>query len=141
MTKISDKVKPGFVFGDDLNTIFSLAKENNYALPAVNIVGSDSANGAMEAAKAVNSPIIIQFSNGGGAFNAGKGISNENEKAAIAGSVAGALHVHKMAEFYGIPVILHTDLLRHMANHYLAHICLTFQKNLWKKIWKYRKGI
>jgi len=109
MKKISDKVKPGFVFGDDLKTIFSLAKENNFALPAVNIVGSDSANGAMEAAKAVNSPIIIQFSNGGGAFNAGKGLSNENEKAAIAGSVAGALHVHKMAEFYGIPVILHTD--------------------------------
>ncbi len=109
MKKISDTVKPGFVFGDDLKTIFSLAKENNFALPAVNIVGSDSANGAMEAAKAVNSPIIIQFSNGGGAFNAGKGLSNENEEAAIAGSVAGALHVHNMAELYGIPVILHTD--------------------------------
>jgi len=108
-TKISDKVKPGFVFGNDLQIIFGLAKENNFALPAVNVVGSDSANGAMEAARAVNSPIIIQFSNGGGAFNAGKGLSNENEKAAIAGSIAGALHVHNLAEMYGIPVILHTD--------------------------------
>ncbi|MFK5854913.1 MAG: class II fructose-bisphosphate aldolase [Bacteroidota bacterium] len=108
-TKISDKVKPGFVFGDDLQTIFALAQENKFALPAVNIVGSDSANGAMEAAKDVNSPIIIQFSNGGGAFNAGKGLSNENEKAAIAGSISGALHVHKLADLYGIPVILHTD--------------------------------
>jgi len=99
-TKISDKVKPGFVFGNDLQIIFGLAKENNFALPAVNVVGSDTANGAMEAA---------QFSNGGGAFNAGKGLSNENEKAAIAGSIAGALHVHKLAELYGIPVILHTD--------------------------------
>ena len=109
MTKISEKVKPGVVFGDDLKTIFSIAKENNFALPAVNIIGSDSANAVMEAAKAVNSPVIIQFSNGGGAFNAGKGLSNENEQAAIAGSIAGAYHVHKMAEMYGIPVILHTD--------------------------------
>ena len=109
MKKISDKVKPGFVFGDDLQTIFRIAKENSFALPAVNVVGSDSANAVMEAAKNVNSPVIIQFSNGGGAFYAGKGISNENEKAAIAGSVAGALHVHKLAELYGIPVILHTD--------------------------------
>ncbi len=108
-TNISDKIKPGFIFGDDLQTIFSLAKENNFAIPAVNVVGSDSVNAAMEAAKAVNSPIIIQFSNGGSAFYAGKGLSNKNEAAAIAGSVVGALHVHKLAEYYGIPVILHTD--------------------------------
>jgi len=107
--KISDKVKPGIVFGDDLQTIFSIAKENKFALPAVNVVGTDSSNGVMETAKDVNSPVIIQFSNGGGAFYAGKGLSNENEKAAITGSVSGALHVHKLAELYGIPVILHTD--------------------------------
>ncbi len=107
--KISDKVKPGVVFGDDLQIIFDIAKQNKFAFPAVNVVGSDSSNAVMEAAKAVNSPVIVQFSNGGGAFYAGKGLSNENEKAAIAGSVAGALHVHKLAELYGIPVILHTD--------------------------------
>ena len=107
--RISDKVKPGVVFGDDLRTIFDIAKQNRFAMPAVNIVGTDSANAVMEAAKEVNSPVIIQFSNGGGSFYAGKGLSNENEKAAIAGSVSGALHVHKLAELYGIPVILHTD--------------------------------
>ena len=108
-TRISDKVKPGFVFGDDLKTIFEIAKQNKFAIPAVNVVGTDSTNAVMEAAKDVNSPVIVQFSNGGGAFYAGKGLSNENEKAAIAGSVSGALHVHKLAELYGIPVILHTD--------------------------------
>ncbi len=107
--KISDKIKPGVVFGDDLKTIFSIAKENKFAIPAVNVVGTDSVNAVMEAAKKVNSPVIIQFSNGGGAFYAGKAISNENEKAAIAGTVAGAMHVHKLAELYGIPVVLHTD--------------------------------
>jgi len=107
--RISDKVKPGVVFGDDLRTIFDIAKQNRFAMPAVNIVGTDSANAVMEAAKEVNSPVIIQFSNGGGSFYAGKGLSNENEQAAIAGSVSGALHVHKLAELYGIPVILHTD--------------------------------
>ncbi len=107
--KISDKVKPGVVFGEDMNTIFEIAKQNNFALPAVNVVGTDSSNAVMEAAKAVNSPVIVQFSNGGGSFYAGKGLSNENEQAAVAGSVSGALHVHKLAELYGIPVILHTD--------------------------------
>ena len=96
--RISDKVKPGVVFGDDLRTIFDIAKQNRFAMPAVNIVGTDSANAVMEAAKEVNSPVIIQFSNGGGSFYAGKGLSNENEQAAIAGSVSGALHVHKLAE-------------------------------------------
>ncbi len=107
--KISSKVKPGFVFGDDLQTIFSIAKKNKFAIPAVNIVGTDSSNAVMEAAMVVNSPVIIQFSNGGGAFYAGKGLSFADEKAAIAGSVSGALHVHQLAELYGIPVILHTD--------------------------------
>ncbi|GMT45608.1 MAG: class II fructose-bisphosphate aldolase [bacterium] len=107
--KISDKIKPGVVTGDDVQYIFEIAKQEKFAIPAVNVVGSDSINAAMEAAKEVNSPIIIQFSNGGGAFFAGKAISNENEKAAVAGSIAGAQQVHQLAEMYGIPVILHTD--------------------------------
>jgi fructose-bisphosphate aldolase class II len=109
MTKISDYVAPGVATGDDLNKIFEAAKKGQFALPAVNVVSTNSINAVMEAAKEVNSPVIIQFSNGGGAFYAGKGLSNEAEKAAIAGTVSGALHVHQMAEKYGIPVILHTD--------------------------------
>ncbi len=108
-TKLSDKIKPGVATGDDVQAIFKYAKEQGFAIPAVNVVGSDSINAALEAAKEVNSPIIIQFSNGGGAFMAGKAISNEGQASAIAGSIAGAQHVHLMAEKYGIPVILHTD--------------------------------
>jgi fructose-bisphosphate aldolase class II len=108
-TKISDKIKPGFVWGDDVQTIFSIAKENNFALPAVNVVGTNSINAVMEAAKEVNSPVIIQFSNGGASFYAGKGLSNEGQKSAVAGAVAGAKHIHQLAEMYGIPVIIHTD--------------------------------
>ncbi len=107
--KVFDVVKPGVVTGDDVQKIFAIAKKNNFAIPAVNVVGTDSVNAVLEAAKKMNSPVIIQFSNGGAAFYAGKGISNENEKAAIAGAVTGAWHVHKVAEMYGVPVILHTD--------------------------------
>lgn len=102
-------VKPGVISGNDLSLVFESAKKNQFALPAVNVVGSDSVNAVMEAARAVNSPVIIQFSNGGGLFYGGKTLDNSGEKAAIAGSVAGALHIHKMAEYYGIPVIVHTD--------------------------------
>jgi len=107
--KISSKVKPGVVTGDDLQEIFRIAKQEKFALPAVNVVGTSSVNAVMEAAKAVNSPVMIQFSNGGGIFYAGKSLSNTDEKIAIAGTVSGALHVHQLAEYYGIPVILHTD--------------------------------
>lgn len=107
--KISQKVAPGVAVGDDVQAIFANARAYQFALPAVNVVGTNSINAVMEAAKKVNSPVIIQFSNGGGSFYAGKGLSNENEKSAIAGSISGALHVHKLAELYGIPVILHTD--------------------------------
>ena len=106
---ISEFVKAGVATGDDLQKIFEIAKKNQFALPAVNVVGTDSINAVMEAAKSVNSPVIIQFSNGGASFYAGKGLSNENEKAAIAGAVSGAKHVHTLAQLYGIPVILHTD--------------------------------
>ena len=102
-------IKAGVATGKEVQAIFQLAKDKNFALPAVNVVGSSTVNTVLEAAKELNSPVIIQFSNGGAQFNAGKGLSNENEKAAIAGAVAGAKHVHLLAEAYGIPVILHTD--------------------------------
>ena len=104
--RIFDAVAPGVATGDDVQKIFKIAKENNFALPAVNCVGSDSINAVMEAAKVVNSPVIIQFSNGGAGFVAGKGCSKD---AAILGAISGAKHVHQMAESYGVPVILHTD--------------------------------
>jgi len=107
--KVLDAVKPGVLFGDDVAKVFQIAKENKFALPAVNVVGSDSVNGVLEAAAAVNSPVIIQFSNGGAAFTAGKGLKMEGQQAAILGAIAGANHVHTMAEAYGVPVILHTD--------------------------------
>jgi fructose-bisphosphate aldolase class II len=107
--KIFDVVKPGVVTGDDVQKVFEIAKRNEYAIPAVNVVGTNSVNAVIEAANVVNSPVIIQFSNGGAVFFAGKGLSNEDQKAAIAGAVSGAKHVHAMAEAYGVPVILHTD--------------------------------
>ena len=105
-TKILDAVNPGVLYGDDIQKVFQIAKENKFALPAVNVVGSDSINGVLEAAATVNSPVIIQFSNGGAAFTAGKGLK---ENGAVLGAIAGAQHVHMMAEAYGVPVILHTD--------------------------------
>ena len=107
--RILDLVKPGVLSGDDIQLVYAAAKKAGFALPAVNVVGTDSINGVLEAAAAVNSPVIIQFSNGGASFYAGKGLSNDNEQAAIAGAISGAHHVHMMAEAYGIPVILHTD--------------------------------
>lgn len=103
------EIKAGVLSSDDVQKVFQLAKAKKFALPAVNVVGNNSVNAVMETAKEMNSPVIIQFSNGGGVFNAGKGLSNENQKAAILGSIAGAKHVHLLAEAYGIPVILHTD--------------------------------
>jgi fructose-bisphosphate aldolase class II len=107
--KIKDKVAPGVATGQAVQEIFRIAKANKFALPAVNVTGTDTVNAVLEAAKAVNSPVIIQFSNGGGVFYAGKSLKNENERLAIKGSIAGAQHVHEIAELYGIPVILHTD--------------------------------
>ena len=107
--KIFDKINPGVLSGKDVQEVFRIAKENKFALPAVNVVGNNSVNAVLEAAKKVNSPVIIQFSNGGASFYAGKTLSNENQAAAIAGAIAGAMHVHQMAELYGVAVILHTD--------------------------------
>ena len=106
---MSKKFPGGVVTGDGVQAIFNDAQENEYALPAVNVVSTNSVNAVLETAAAVNSPVMIQFSNGGGIFYAGKSLSNEQQNAAIAGSVSGAMHVHAMAEAYGVPVILHTD--------------------------------
>ena len=103
------KFRAGVLYGDEVTELLDYANEHNFAMPAVNVIGTNTINAALECARDVNSPIIIQFSNGGAYFNAGKGLSNEDQKAAIAGGVAGALHVQQMAELYGVPVILHTD--------------------------------
>lgn len=107
MGKILQSVKPGVVSGDDMKKLFDMAKEGEFAYPAVNVVGSSSINAALEAAKEANSPIIIQFSNGGAQFNGGKGISSD--EASIKGAISGATHVHILAQSYNVPVILHTD--------------------------------
>ena len=106
---MSNTIKPGVASGDAVQEIFKLAKEKNFALPGVNVIGSSGINAVLETARDLNAPVIIQFSNGGAHFNAGKGLSNENQKAAVAGAVAGAKHVHTMAKEYGVPVIMHTD--------------------------------
>lgn len=103
------KFKPGIVYGSALKELYAYAKENKFALPAVNVIGTDSVNAVLETAKAVNSPVIIQFSNGGGQFYAGKGLKLENEKAAALGAISGAQHIAMMAEHYGVPVVIHTD--------------------------------
>jgi fructose-bisphosphate aldolase class II len=107
--RILDHVSPGVVTGDDVQIIFEIAKRNKFALPAVNVVGTDSVNAVLEAAKSVNSPVIIQFSNGGAHFYAGKSLPNDEHRAAIQGAISGAIHIHNIAELYGVPVIIHTD--------------------------------
>ena len=102
-------IKPGVATGDEVQRIFKYAKEKGFALPAINVIGSNTINGVLETAASLNSPVIIQFSNGGAQFNAGKGLSNDGQKAAILGAVAGAKHIHQLAEAYGATVILHTD--------------------------------
>lgn len=109
MSETTKRFAPGVVTGDGVSEIFRHANENNYALPAVNVVGTNSVNAVLETAKAVNSPVIVQFSNGGAIFYAGKSLSNANQQAAIAGGISGAQHVHQMAALYEVPVILHTD--------------------------------
>ena len=106
---MAHKIKSGVATGDQVQEIFKLAKEKGFALPAANVIGSSSINGVIETAAELNAPVIVQFSNGGAHFNAGKGLSNEGQKAAIVGGIAGAKHVHLMAEAHGVPVILHTD--------------------------------
>ncbi|MCX7863369.1 MAG: class II fructose-bisphosphate aldolase [Bacteroidales bacterium] len=107
--KVMEIVKPGVVWGQNLKELFRIAKQEEFAIPAVNVVGTNSVNAVLEAAKIVNSPVIIQFSNGGAQFFAGKGLPNEKQEASIAGAISGAMHIHQIAELYGIPVVIHTD--------------------------------
>jgi len=106
---MSHSIKPGVATGDEVQQIFKYAKEKGFALPAVNVTSSSTVNGVLETAAKLKAPAIIQFSNGGALYFAGKGLSNKDEKAAILGGIAGAKHVHQLAEAYGATVILHTD--------------------------------
>ncbi len=117
--KILDFVKPGVVTGDDVQKIFAVCKANSFALPAVNVINTDSINAVLEAAAKVKAPVFIQFSNGGAQFVAGKGLKLEGQQTAILGAISGAKHVHNVAEAYGVPVILHTD---HAAKNLLPWI-------------------
>ena len=104
------RFRTGVLHGDEVTELLNYANENDFALPAVNVIGSNSINSVMETAKAVNSPVIIQFSNGGAAFNAGKGLKPvDGRRADVFGGLAGALHIHALAEAYGVSVVLHTD--------------------------------
>ena len=109
MTKVSEVVKAGVATGDAVQKIFELAKAGNYALPAVNVVNTDTVNSVLEAAAKAKAPVIVQFSNGGASYFAGKGLKLEGQQAAVLGAIAGAKYVHAVAEAYGVPVILHTD--------------------------------
>jgi fructose-bisphosphate aldolase class II len=107
--KLPATIKPGVVTGKALLDLLDNAKSNGYAIPGVNIVGTNSINACMEAAAKYGGPIIVTFSKGGGQFIAGKSVDNANDQASIAGTIAGAKHVHEVAKLYGVPVILHTD--------------------------------
>lgn len=113
------KYKAGVLFGEELEALYNDAKENEFAMPAVNVVGTNSVNAVLETAAKVNSPVIIQFSNGGAQFFAGKGMPNDKLQANISGGISGARHVHEVAKHYGVPVILHTD---HAAKKWLPWI-------------------
>ncbi len=102
-------LKPGIITGAALDEVFAYCKEVGCALPAVNVIGSHTANAALEAARQAKAPIIIQYSHGGSQFNAGKQLDNKQHQASIAGGIAGAHHVRALAEIYGVPVVLHTD--------------------------------
>ncbi len=107
--EIKAAIQPGVLHGDQVQTLLNFAQSQNFALPAVNVIGSNTINAVLETSRDVNSPVMIQFSNGGAHFNAGKGLSNDGQKAAITGAVSGAMHVHNVAAAYGVPVVLHTD--------------------------------
>lgn len=113
------KYPAGILFGDQLAALYQDAKDNQFALPAVNTIGTNTINATLETAAKVNSPVIIQFSNGGAQFIAGKGMPNEHLQANISGAISGALHIHNVAKYYGVPVVLHTD---HAAKKWLPWI-------------------
>ncbi len=130
---MSKKFNAGVLFGQEAQDLLNYANENDFALPSVNVVGTNSVNAVLETAAKVNSPVMIQFSNGGSVFYAGKTLPNDRQQGAILGAYSGALHVHAVAEAYGVPVILHTDhaakkllpwidgLIAHGENYYKSH--------------------
>ncbi len=113
------KYQSGVLFGEELEALLKDAKQNQFALPAVNCIGTNSINATLETAAKVNSPVIVQFSNSGAQFIAGKGMPNDKLQGNIAGAVSGALHIHNVAKYYGVPVVLHTD---HAAKKWLPWI-------------------
>ena len=113
------KYNPGVLFGEELSALYQDAKDNNFALPAVNTIGTNSINATLETAAKVNSPVIIQFSNSGAQFIAGKGMPNDKFQGNISGGISGALHIHNVAKYYGVPVVLHTD---HAAKKWLPWV-------------------
>jgi fructose-bisphosphate aldolase class II len=116
---MSQRFRKGVIYGAEAQELLLHANANDYAMPAVNVIGTNSVNAVLETARDVNSPVIVQYSHGGSVFNAGKGLSNDNQQAAILGAVAGAQHIHTLAEAYGVTVILHTD---HCAKNLLPWI-------------------
>ncbi|MFN4892658.1 MAG: class II fructose-bisphosphate aldolase [Bacteroidota bacterium] len=113
------KYPSGVLYGDNLRALYQDALHNQFALPAVNTIGHSSINATLETAAKVNSPVIVQFSNGGAQYIAGKGMPNDKLQANIQGAISGALHVHQVAKYYGVPVVLHTD---HAAKKWLPWI-------------------
>ena len=109
MSTLKDLIPAGVVVGDDVQKVFAYAKAHHFALPAANCTGTNTVNAALETAAELDAPMVIQFSNGGAAFYAGKALSNSGQRAAIAGAIAGAMHVHQLAEAYGVRVLVHTD--------------------------------
>ncbi len=109
MTNLEKTIPVGVLTGDEVQNLFAYAKERKFALAGANCVGTNSVNAALETAAELNAPVIIQFSTGGAVFFAGKGLSNEGQRATIAGGISGAMHVHQLAELYGARVVLHTD--------------------------------
>jgi fructose-bisphosphate aldolase class II len=107
--KTARKFRAGVLFGKEVTDLFNYANENDFAIPAVNVTSTNTVNAVLETARDLNSPVIVQFSNGGASFFAGKGLSNENQQASIIGGISGAMHVHAMAKAYGVTVVLHTD--------------------------------
>src|SRR4051795_6200078 len=113
------KYRAGILYGDELAALYDDAKQNKFAMPAVNVTNTNTVNAVLETAAKVNSPVIIQFSNGGAQFFAGKGMPNDKLQANISGAISGALHIHNVAKYYGVPVVLHTD---HAAKKWLPWI-------------------
>ncbi len=113
------KYRAGVLHGEELTALYNDAKEQKFAIPAANCIGTNTINAVLETAAKVNSPVIIQFSNGGAQFIAGKGMKNDQLQANISGGVSGALHIHNVAKYYGVPVVLHTD---HAAKKWLPWI-------------------